>query len=126
MEGTQGMVYKITEELPNVQEQITSAISIVLEDYVEAQHLFHELLTNSVRFRQVLISFMNNFLMRLRSTSSYMDDTAWSIVSQCVKQFFSDIAAAKASDRDIRDIDDPSYTCAQYIWATLKAHAVMA
>eukprot|EP00957_Ditylum_brightwellii_P080035 6086628-Ditylum_brightwellii.AAC.1 len=82
MEGTQGMVYKITEELPNAQEEITSAISIVLVNYVDAQHLCHELLINSV--------------------------------------------PAKVSARDIRDIHDPFYTCAQYIWATLKVHAVMA
>eukprot|EP00957_Ditylum_brightwellii_P045110 3420642-Ditylum_brightwellii.AAC.1 len=107
MEGTHGMVYKVTEVLPNAQEQITSAISIVLADYLEARHLFHELLTNSVCFWQVLISFMNNFLIRLRNTSSYADDAAWNIVSQCVKQLFADIAAAKASARDISWLSAP-------------------
>eukprot|EP00957_Ditylum_brightwellii_P133620 10187824-Ditylum_brightwellii.AAC.1 len=81
MEGMQGMVYKVTEELPNAQEQITSAISIVLADYLEARHLFHKLLTNA----------------SMREMN------------------FADIAAAKAFTRDIRDINDSSYMCTQYI-----------
>ena len=63
--------------------------------------------------------------MRLLSTSDYTDEASWNIVSQCVKHIFADIAASKASARDIQDANDPSFTCTQYLWVTLKAHKVM-
>eukprot|EP00957_Ditylum_brightwellii_P036278 2747530-Ditylum_brightwellii.AAC.1 len=78
MKGTQGMVYNITEEQPNAQEQIFNAISIVLAKYSEASYLFQEL------------------------------------------------HMSKASARDIQDVSDPLSTGVQYLWATLKAHNIMA
>eukprot|EP00957_Ditylum_brightwellii_P072978 5545640-Ditylum_brightwellii.AAC.1 len=47
MEGTHSMVYKIAEELPNAQHQLSTAIPIVLADYSEARQLCHEILTQS-------------------------------------------------------------------------------
>eukprot|EP00957_Ditylum_brightwellii_P024282 1831447-Ditylum_brightwellii.AAC.1 len=82
MEGMQGMVYKIKKELPNAQDQLYTTITIVLVDYSEDRQLFHELLTQSVRFLNVLILFMNNFFMRHQSTSNCSNDAAWSTLSK--------------------------------------------
>eukprot|EP00957_Ditylum_brightwellii_P053914 4084471-Ditylum_brightwellii.AAC.1 len=111
MESTQGLFHCITEELPNAQEQLTTAINVVLAEHTEAMLLCQEFLTYSVEFWLCLTFFIDNFIQRLQGTNAYSDEATWHIISQCVKRILSDIETADASARDIRDIDNPAFTC---------------
>eukprot|EP00957_Ditylum_brightwellii_P140478 10703091-Ditylum_brightwellii.AAC.1 len=85
IEDTQGLFCRITKEMPNAQEQLTSAINVVLAEHTEAMLLCQEILTYSVQFWQCLISFINNHTQRLHGTNAYSDEATWHIISQCVK-----------------------------------------
>eukprot|EP00957_Ditylum_brightwellii_P208872 15359341-Ditylum_brightwellii.AAC.1 len=49
MEGTQRLFHCITEEMPNAQEQLTTAINVVLAEHTKAMLLCKELLTYSMK-----------------------------------------------------------------------------
>lgn len=124
-DGTQGLFYRIMEEIPNVQEQFESAISLTLAGAPSATALCTSFLVLTCRFWSGLCTFINNLASRLMVTGNYSKAETWNLISQFVKRIFFDIAAAKATARDIRDHSNSLHTCSQYIWASIKAYKVM-
>lgn len=113
------------EEIPNVQEQFESAISLTLNSAPKATTLCTSFLVLTCRFWSGLCTFINNLASRLTVTGNYLKTETWNLISQVVKRIFFDIAAAKATARDIRDHADALDTCSQYIWASVKAYKIM-
>jgi hypothetical protein len=51
---------------------------------------------------------------------------AWKMTAVCVRRIFEELYSERVVARDVYDQANPTFTTGKYLWATWKAHAVMA
>lgn len=111
--------------MPPIQTQISRYIGN-LRASSSARLLAQELLLHSVRFVYGLVEFITRSHAELKAVSTYSKGQIWSLVCQCVKRVFQDLSDARVTGRDAKDSEDELQTAAEYLWATLKTHMIMA
>ena len=124
LNGVTGLKHQIDREILNVDFSIESTINKRLQDYHDARQIARDCLFKAKHFVLELSNFMSQDYAAWKYRG-YTKKDAWRITCVSVRRIFEDIHAVRVSARDIRDITDATYTTAQYIWATLKAHEVM-
>jgi hypothetical protein len=123
-DGTTGLRYQITRNMGDVELQISEAISTILQDFPEAQHLARECLHHSKRFALELCQFMTLDFQKWKHRG-HQPKEAWKMTSVCVRCIFEEIYTERIVAHDIFDQKDPEFTAAKYLWATWRAHSVM-
>jgi hypothetical protein len=123
-EGTTGLRYQITRNMGDVELQISEAISTILQDYPEAQHLARECLHHSKRFALELCQFMTLDYQKWKHRG-HQPKEAWKMTSVCIHCIFEEMYTERVVARDIFDQKDPEFTRAKYLWATWRAHSIM-
>ena len=123
--GATGLKYQILRGMSDVEYQIESAIDSLLGDYDEAKQLAKECLFKSKRFIMDLCSFMTQdfFKWQFRGHSKR---EAWKMTAVSVRRIFEEMHSERVVARDGYDQEDQEYSAAKFLWATFKAHAVMA
>jgi len=124
LNGVTGLKHQIDREILNVDFSIESTINTRLQDFPDARQIALDCLFKAKRFVLELSNFMSQDYAAWKYRG-YSKKDAWRITCVSVRRIFEDIHAVRVSARDIRDISDASYTTAQYMWATFKAHEVM-
>ena len=124
--GSSGLRFHITQELPSVNTQVLNNIDNSLTDpYSPARNLAIECLQRSLQFVVELSAYISRFYDELRSSGSFSEDQCWQLVCRCIKRCFQDMAAVRVTARDVKHARDKHITATEYIWATLKTHSVM-
>jgi hypothetical protein len=124
-DGNTGLRHQIMRNMPDVELQIQETINTVLGDYTEAQHLARECLHQSKRFALELCQFISMDFQKWKHRGHSKKD-AWKMTSVCVRRIFEELYSERVVARDVYDQGNPSFTTAKYLWATWRAHTVMA
>ena len=124
--GTSSLHFHITQETPSVNTQVQNNIDNSLSDhYSPARNLAIECLQRSLQFVAELGNYIIRFYDELKSSGSFSEDQCWQLVCRCIKRCFQDMAAVRVTARDVKHAKDKYSTATEYVWATLKTHAVM-
>jgi len=123
--GATGSKYQILQSMSNVEYQLESAIDSILADYDEAKQLAKECLFKSKRFIMELCNFMMQDFHKWMYRGHGKKDS-WKMTSVCVRRIFEEMHSERVVARDGYDQDDLEFSLAKLLWATFKAHAVMA
>lgn len=124
-DGNTGLRYQITWNMGDVELQIMESIGTILQDYPEAQYIAQECLHQAKRFELELCQFITLDFQKWKHRGHTKKD-AWKMTAVCVRQIFEELYSERVVARDIYDQKDPEFTTAKYLWATWRAHAVMA
>jgi len=124
-DGNTGLRYQIMRNMSDVELQLQETISTVLGDYPEAQHIARECLHQSKRFAMELCQFITLDFQKWKHRGHSKKD-AWKMTAVCVRRIFEELYSERVVARDVYDQANPSFTTGKYLWATWKAHAVMA
>jgi len=124
-DGNTGLRYQISRNMADVEFQLQETISSVLGPYSEAKHIAQECLHQAKRFALELAQFITTDFQKWRHRGHSQRD-AWKMTSVCVRRIFEELYSERVVARDVYDQKDPDFTTAKFLWATWKAHAVMA
>jgi uncharacterized coiled-coil protein SlyX len=123
--GSTGLRYQIDKSLVDVILQVESAINSILDLHIEARQIATECLIESKRF----ISELSHFISQDYSCwlhRGHSKREAWKITSVCVRCVFESLHSERIIAKDILDQSDADFSTAKYLWATWKAHGIMA
>jgi hypothetical protein len=123
--GATGLKYQILRSMGDVEYQMESAIDSVLADYDEAKQLAKECLFKSKRFIMELCNFMTQDFHKWMYRGHGKRDS-WKMTAVSVRRIFEEMHSERVVARDGYDQDDLDFSAAKFLWATFKAHAVMA
>lgn len=124
--GSSGLRFHITQELPGVNTQVLNNIDSTLSDpYSPARNLAIECLQRSMQFVAELSAYISRFYDELKCSGSFSEDQCWQLVCRCIKRCFQDMSSVRVTARDIKHAKDRDATATEYIWATMKTHAIM-
>jgi len=125
MMGIQGLRYQIMRNMSDVELQLQETITTVLGDYSEAQHIAWECLHQSKCFAMELCQFITLDFQEWKHRGHSKKD-AWKMMAVYVRWIFKELYSERVAARDAYDQGNPSFTTGKYLWATWKAHSVMA
>ena len=123
--GATGLKYQILRGMSDVEYQIESAIDSVLQDYDEARQIAKECLFKSKRFIMDLCNFMSQDYHKWMYRGHGKTD-AWRMTAVSVRRVFEEMHSERVVARDGYDQEDQEFSAAKFLWATFKAHTVMA
>ena len=123
--GVMGLQFQVKWELPNVDEEFQNVINLTFKDHPEARDLALELLYRSKKFALELWNFIKKDFEFLKH-KGYSKKESWELTCLSVCRIFEDIPVVQIIGRNSRDLKSPVNTMTAVIWATLKAHRVMA
>jgi hypothetical protein len=104
-DGTDGLVYQITEGMTDVETQLSSAIDTVLENYHEARTIASQCLFKAKHFLIDLCTFMSKDYFKWMARGRSKQD-AWNMTLLCVRRVFEEIHLERVVARDIYDPND--------------------
>jgi hypothetical protein len=125
--GGAGMRHVISRAVPMVDRRLGSAIN-KLESPI-AQGVARAFLAHTLRFIQGLSTFITDKYQELVCRSAFSSEEAWLVVATQIKRIFWDISEARIEARDVGGGSSGSSrldTASTCIWATFRAHQVMA
>jgi hypothetical protein len=123
--GVTGLQMPVEWESPNVDDEFQSVISSTFEDFPEARDLVLELLYRSKKFALDLCHFIQRDFDFWKH-KGYSKKEFWELTCLSVQQILEDIQVVRIIGHNSRDLKNPDNTATAVIWATLKAHTVMA
>jgi len=123
--GGTGLKYQLLRGMSDVEYQIESAIDSVLGDYDDAKQLAKEFLFKSKHFVMELCNFMTQDYNKWKFRGHSKTDS-WRMTAVSVRRIFEEMHSERVVARDGYDQEDQEYSAAKFLWATFKAHAVMA
>jgi hypothetical protein len=123
--GATGLKYQILRGMSDVEYQLESAVDSILGDYDEARQLAKECLFKSKRFVMELCNFMTQDYHKWRYRG-HSKVEAWKMTAVSVRRIFEEMHSERVVARDGYDQEDQEFSAAKFLWATFKAHAVMA
>jgi hypothetical protein len=123
--GATGLRYQISRSMGDVEYQLESTIDSVLADYPDARQIARECLYKSKRFVMELCSFMTQDYLKWKHRG-HSNKEAWRMTTVCVRRIFEEIHSERIIAKDVYDQADKDFTTARFLWATWKAHTVMA
>jgi hypothetical protein len=124
-DGNTGLRYQIMRNMSDVELQLQETITTVLGDFPEAQHIARECLHQAKRFALELCQFITLDFQKWKHRGHSKKD-AWKMTAVCVRRIFEELYSERVVARDVYDQANPTFTTGKYLWATWKAHAVMA
>lgn len=123
--GATGLCYQITRSMGDVEYQLESTLDTVLADYSEARQIARECLFKAKRFVMELCAFMSQDYQKWKFRGHTKRD-AWKMTAVSVRRIFEEIHSERVVARDVYDQSDKDFSTARFLWATWKAHVVMA
>jgi len=123
--GSTGLHYQISRSMDDVKYQLESTIDSVFANYQDARQIAHECLYKSKRFVMELCSFMTQDFNKWKH-HGHSNKEAWRMTSVCMRRIFEEIHSEHVIAKDVYDQSDRDFSTARFLWATWKAHAVMA
>jgi len=123
--GATGLKYQILRSMSDVEYQLESAIDSVLGDFDEARQIAKECLFRSKRFIIDLSNFMSQDYHKWTFRGHSKAD-AWKMTAVSVRRIFEEMHSERVIARDGYDQEDQEYSASKFLWATFKAHSVMA
>ena len=123
-DGATGRKYWIKKECRNTGIQIDGMIRAQLDK--TAQYLAKELLIDSMAMSEELFNFISTSYEDTMHSGRFDTHQAWALTSKFVKRIFTEIGDARIIARDGVHVSDPWTTAAKFVFATLRAHEIMA
>jgi hypothetical protein len=123
--GATGLRYQISRSMGGVEYQLESTIDSVLGDYSEAWQIARECLFKSKRFIMELCAFMSQDYQKWKYRGHSKKD-AWKMTTVSVRRIFEEIHSERVVAKDFYDQLDKDFSTAKFLWATWKAHTIMA
>jgi len=123
--GATGLQYQISHGMGDVEYQLESTIDSILADYPDARQIARECLYKSKRFIMELYSFISQDYQKWKHWC-HSNKEAWKMTTVCVRRIFEEIHSEHVIAKDVYDQSNKDFTTAHSLWATWKAHNVMA
>jgi len=122
--GITGLRYQISRGMGDVEFQLESTIDSILKNYPEPRQISKECLYNSKRFVTDLCAFITQDFQKWQHRG-HSKKESWRMTTVCVRCIFEEIHSQRVVARDILDVQDGIFSCAEFLWATWKAHEMM-
>jgi hypothetical protein len=123
--GITGLRYQISRGMSDVEFQLESAIDSIMGDYPEPRQIAKDCLYKAKCFVTDLCSFITQDYQKWQHRGHSKKDS-WRMTTVCVRRIFEEIHSQRVIARDVLDVNDGDFSCAKYLWATWKAHEIMA
>lgn len=123
--GATSLKYQLLRGMADVEYQIESSIDSMLGDYLEAKQIAKECLFKAKHFVMELSAFMTQDFHKW-SYRGHSKKDAWKMTSVSVRRIFEEMHSERVVARDGYDQTDREFSTAKFLWATFKAHSIMA
>ena len=123
-DGRNGRRFWIREEARKTEQQLDGCIRSQLQGSV--QMLAKDLLMDSFSMSDALYTFISTSYEDTMHSGRFDTDQAWTLTCSFVKRIFQEISHERVIARDGIDVDDHWGTSSKFLFATLKAHSIMA
>ena len=123
-DGNNGRRFWIRSETRKTEQQLDGCIRSQLSG--AAQVLAKDLLMDSYSMSEALYTFISTSYEDTMHSGKFDSTQAWKLTCSFVKRIFQEIAMERVVARDGIDVGNPWNTAAKFLFATLKAHEVMA
>ena len=124
LDGRTGRRYWIREEGRKTRHQLDGWIRDHLSG--PAQVLAQDLLVDSFTMSETLYSFISSSYEDTMHSGRFDSSQAWALTCSFVKRIFTEIGYARVIARDGVNVKDPWRTAGMFLFATLRAHVIMA
>jgi hypothetical protein len=123
--GAMGLCYQISRSMGDVEYQLESTIDSILADYTEASQIARECLYKSKYFVMELCAFMTQDYQKWKFCGHTKKDV-WKMTTVSIHRIFEEIHSERVVAKNVYDQTNKDFTTAHFLWATWKAHAIMA
>ena len=122
-DGRHGRRFWIREETRKTEQQLDGCIRSQLIG--PAQILAKDMLTDSYAMADAMYNFITSSYEDTMNAGKFDGKQAWTLTCSFVKRVFQELSYERVMARDGIHVDDPWTTSANFLFATMKAHAVM-
>ena len=122
-DGRHGRRFWIREETRKTEQQLDGCIRSQLSG--PAQILAKDMLMDSFAMSDAMYNFITSSYEDTMNAGKFDSKQAWTLTCSFVKRIFQELSYERVVARDGIHVDDPWSTSANFLFATMKAHAVM-